>query len=137
MKFSSSSLSDAAICMRKYRYRHKEHLILKPHLQSQALRRGIHIHKALEEHHRGRDWRRPLWDMRDWATEHGIPDDEADALMSECCDIMEGYVDYWGKTWPDDPWEAVAAEEALTVETPAGDTLQATIDTLVRTKRGL
>jgi PD-(D/E)XK nuclease superfamily len=135
LSLSTTAFNDAATCLRRYEYRHRLKLVPKPPNVGIALRRGIWLHAALEEYHKGRNWLERLDAMRDWATEHGVDDDQVEALEREVYGIIAGYIAYWEEHG--EKWEIVAVEEPVEIAFPTlGLRLTATLDTVVRRPDG-
>lgn len=128
MLLSSTAYSDASACLKRYQYRWVDKLINKPKDLGVPLRRGIWIHKCLEDYHQGKNWAWALDIMRDWALEHGVDETKVQEVRNEVLDIMHGYIDYWqGKQH----WEVLGAEIPIKMMFNANDGIRATTDLAV------
>jgi PD-(D/E)XK nuclease superfamily protein len=130
LSLSSTSVVAALKCLKAWDYRHNLHLVARPDRVSIPLRKGIWLHACLEEIHRGRGWGHTLTQMADWATDHGVAQEQVDKISSEVVRIINGYLDYW-KANERYSLTPIAAELPLSYALPSGDVLTATIDTLV------
>lgn len=124
MLLSSTMYADASMCLKRFEYRWVDQLVRRPQHVGAALRRGIWLHKCLEEYHGGRDWLLALRDMMTWAAEHGVDSDKAFDIAREVEDIMRGYIDFW----PSDYWQVLGSEVPIVLETGPDSGLRATID---------
>ena len=127
LSISSTGLSDAATCLAKYRYHLVDHLISRPENISKPIRRGIWLHRCLQDHHCGRDWQKSLARLMGQALEWKLDADAMQEIYDECRLLMLSYVGFWR----DDNWKIVADEQEY--RATFGDVeLRATIDTAVR-----
>lgn len=133
MRLSTSSLNEAAQCLKRYEYHHIDHLVPKPSRLPAAMRRGTWLHRAIEAYHQGKNPQEALKPMVEWALNHGIEQEQIQEMFKDVSRIFNGYVQYW-KTQPD-PWEFVLAERPLLIEGKT-HTLQATVDLVVKDRLG-
>lgn len=133
MRLSSSQYLSASTCMKQFEYAHVERLAVKPSRVRDALRRGTWIHRALEVYHQGGDWKVALLSLYEWAVEHGVDIEQAQGLVDEVEDIINGYTDFWSKNG--ERWTCELAEESL--EASFGShAISARLDLLVKTPTG-
>lgn len=107
---------------------------LKPKSLSKPLRRGTWLHRLLEFHHTGRDWRAEHQRLTQKFGE--LFDEERERLGDlprECAQIMRSYL--WH--YKDDPWKVLEAEFTLECELPDGTLFRCKIDLLVENQFGL
>lgn len=128
MLLSSTSISDASGCLKKYQYRWVDGLVPHPKNVSTAMRRGIWLHRCLEEYHKGGEWRVALMDLHEWAMEHGVDGEKILEIHHECERIMESYIDFW----PAQAWTVLGTEVPIKLDFGDGSGVRATIDFAVR-----
>jgi hypothetical protein len=107
---------------------------LKPKRHGKPLKRGTWLHKLLEVHYNGEDWREEHAKLS--AQFDKLMDEEKDHygdLPRECARIMKGYL--WH--YKDDPWKVLEVEFVLEVTLPDGTLYRAKIDLLVENQYGL
>ena len=138
VSLSTSSYNTAAQCLKRYEYRNVHNLVPRPRDQKAALRRGIWIHRLLEVYYSGQgEWEIELFALEQWAREHGVEEKAINEVSTETRTIFENYLNFWAKNGTaDDQWEPVAQEQAITVSLN-GLEIRATIDLIVRNRRGL
>lgn len=136
MLFSSTMLADAAICLKRFEYRWVNKLVKRPQQVGTALRRGIWLHRCLELHHQGKSWQDEVRKMARWGVSNGVPVEDVKALVVECADIMQGYIDYWAKEEREHgAWKVIAAEDPVTF-TIGTQEYRTTIDLVIQDHRG-
>lgn len=129
MKLSTTTVSTASRCLKKYEYRYKDGLIPKAANVSLAMRKGTWIHKALEEFSLGRGWKATVDAFYQWAMENGVkPEDITETVMTLEL-VIPAYIQHWQKNGK--LWETVSTEQKMEVEIK-GHQFQATIDLLVK-----
>lgn len=132
---STTALSDAALCLKRYEYRHVDHLAPRPSDLNPRIRRGLWIHRALEFHAAGKQWQEGLADCAVWAQSHGVEQERVDEMLRECAVILTRYFNYYEQQ-PYWRWTYDAHEIKLVHTTPSGVVLQATADAIVRWRGG-
>lgn len=138
LKLSSSAFRDAATCLKKYEYRWVDGIVPIPQRQSEALRKGLWLHRALELHDHGEHWKAEVDHMAAWAVEHGVDEAKAWDLAALVDRIASEYVRYWDNMEHayHDRWTLVSTETELEFEPSPGVKLTATVDCLKRDQRG-
>ena len=114
----------------EFKYVHR----LKPRLLGKPLRRGTWIHKLLEEHHDGRDWRAMHKKLS--AQFNQMFDEEKDFygdMPTEIFRIMRSYE--WH--YRDDPWTVHETEFQIETEFPDGTIYRGKVDALIENQFGL
>jgi hypothetical protein len=134
VSLSSSAYNTAATCLKRFEYAYVDKIVPKPGRIPKAMRRGTWIHRCLEFHDSGLDWRTELISMEQWAVSNGLPGDVADEIKAEVDEIVTGYIAYWSTH--SEPMVNVATEYEVKV-TVGGHTFSATIDRLVRAPGGI
>lgn len=135
VSLSTSAFNCYSQCPKRYEYQHVDHLVPVPRNVRPVIRRGIWIHAALEEYHKGNQWGLVLGKMSHWAEQHGVPEDQLNTIYREVDDIMQGYIAYWEKYGT--PYKTIATEKKLEWTTKSGDVLSATLDMLAEDRDGL
>lgn len=116
-------------CPNQFRYKYIERL--KPKVQGRPLREGTWMHKLLETHYKGGDWK----------TAHKILTAKFDKMFEEervdmptlpddCYRLMQSYL--WH--YKNDDWEVLEVEFVVECELPNGLIYRGRIDMLVREK---
>lgn len=137
MVYSTTMLSDAAICLKRYQYRWEEHLVKRPVQVGVALRRGIWLHRCLEMYHQGYPYQEEIRKMARWGLTHGVDKEQLKALVVECNEIMLGYIDYWAaEVRQHGAWKVLAAEDPVIFDVE-GEEFRATIDLVIQDHRGI
>jgi hypothetical protein len=139
LALSSSALRDAASCLKKYEYRWVDKIVPLPRNQSEALRKGLWLHRALELHDHGQPWLEELRRMADWAIEQGADSEKVADLFALVDNLSTEYVRYWNAHTEMDgyaPWTLEATERTLSFEPSPGVKLTATVDCLKRDRHG-
>src|SRR5262249_18024375 len=137
LSFSTTAFNDAARCLKKYEYRWKENLVLKPRDTRPALRRGVWIHRCLQLWDDGSIWQTELAQMGKWAMDNGVPEEDTLQTMRETYELVQDYIAYWAGH-EESPGPYTTEETELKVEwCPAeGVKLTSTIDCLKRDRNG-
>src|SRR3954468_10067534 len=104
LSLSTTGISDAASCLHKYEQHFVDRLIPLPTKISRAMRRGIWLHRCLQDHHCGRDWSLSLTALEDQATGWGVED--AGEIADECLLYMRAYTQFYAR----DNWKVIADE---------------------------
>lgn len=125
MLLSSTMYADASYCLKRFSYRWIDHLVTKPRDMGVPLRRGIWLHKCLEEYHQGHNWISALVDMVEWASSHGVDEEKVQEIYAEVKDIMQGYIDFYASA---PTWEVLGAEIPFIKMFSATDGIRATTD---------
>src|SRR5687767_10673503 len=113
---------------------YKYHQRLKPRVLGRPLREGTWMHRLLEVHHKGGDWREEH--KRLSANFAKLFDEEkADIgdLPRDCARMMRSYLWHYAK----DPWIVHEVEFILEAEFPDGTIYRGKIDMLVENQYGL
>lgn len=134
MFLSSTSLADASKCLKAFDYKWNQRLAPRPRDFRPVMRRGIWLHKCLEEINRGNDWRAAITPMKAWGLEHGVDEAQLDEIEAETIEIIEGYLDYWSTRGGQ--WKAHAIELPLQLKL-GSHVLQATVDRIAENEQGL
>lgn len=132
---STTAYGEASTCLQKYYYHHVARLTPKPSDTRPALRRGIWIHKAIADYYHGKPWGEAIDALVTWATDRGVPQEEADTIAAECRSILDGYFSYWATRG--ERWEVLTVEEPMFLQVSPSLTLRATVDAIVRNKHGV
>lgn len=114
----------------EFKYVHR----LKPRLLGGPLKRGTWIHKLLEEHHAGRDWR--AMHKKLTAEFNRLFDEEKDFygdMPKEIATIMRSYE--WH--YRNDPWTVHETEFQIETEFPDGTVYRGKVDALIENQFGL
>ena len=137
LALSSSAFRDAAQCLKKYEYRWVDELVPLPKNQSEALRRGLWIHRCLECSDWGQDFEPELERMLEWAVAQQADEAKAYQLASEVSDLCQQYLRYWADN-PDSmgPWTLAGTEVPVEYSPTPGVKLSATVDCLKRDNAG-
>lgn len=119
-------------CSNQARYKYA--MRLKPKRHKKPLKRGTWLHKLLEAHYNGEDWKEQHQELTaEWDQ---LMDEEKDYygdLPRECARIMRAYMWHYKQ----DPWKVLEVEFVLEVELPDGTLYRAKIDLLVENQFGL
>lgn len=127
-----SSLKVMRRCPKQYDYKYIQRL--SPKLSTKPLERGTWMHKLLEEHHLGRDWRVMHTSLT--RKYEQLFDEEKDFygdLPTELAALMESYVWYY----EDDPWKVIETEYTIEAELPNGVVYRGKVDALIEDQYGL
>lgn len=127
-----SALKTFRRCPKQYDYKYVQRLA--PKRVSKPLERGTWMHKLLEEHHSGRDWRIAHNDLTRKFAE--LLDEEKDYygdLPAELATLMESYCWYY----EDDPWKVVETEFTIETELPNGVIYRGRVDCIIEDQYGL
>lgn len=119
-------------CPKQTQYKYA--MRLQPKVSSKPLTRGTWIHKLLEEHYKGNDWREEH--QRQCARFEELFDEERDELGDlprEILGIMEAY--FWH--YKEHDWKVLETEFTLETKWPDGSIYRAKIDLLVEDQYGL
>lgn len=137
LRLSTTKASEAFECLKKYDYHENLKLIPKPKNVKRAMRKGIWIHSCLEVKSKGGNWQGRLFDLADWALEHGIDEDTVNTLGAEVRAVMSGHDEYWDR-YPGLAITPTLTEQELTLDVPALDLqLSATLDVLGEYRGGI
>ncbi len=131
LSLSSTAIADAAACLKRYQYHFVDRIVPKPAFISKPVRRGIWLHRGLQDLHTGTDWQKTLVALYGWAEKHGVPTDDCQEIYDEARLLLHGYEAYYGKS----DWTPIATETQYAGV--FGDVeLRATIDFLGKTRYG-
>lgn len=131
---SSTSLADASSCLKKYSYKWEDRLSSRPRDFRPVMRRGVWIHKCLEEFYKGNDWKAAITPMKGWGLARGVEQEQLDTIEAETVEIVEGYIDYWATRGGE--WKTIGCEIPLQLKF-GSHTLQATVDRIAENNLGL
>lgn len=114
----------------EFKYVHR----LKPRLLGSPLKRGTWIHKLLEEHHAGRDWRAMHKKLvAQFATLFDEEKEYYGDMPNEIFHLMSSYE--WH--YRNDPWKVHETEFQIETEFPDGTTYRGKVDALIENQFGL
>lgn len=134
---STTAFNDAAACLKRYHYRWVEHLIPRPSEVKSVMRRGTWIHRCLELTDKGKAWLPELDAMAQWALDNNVPEEDVQSTYNEVRSIVFDYIAYWeGHEEYPGPYETIATEIPFTWTPRKGRTIKATLDRIVKDKRG-
>src|SRR5215831_3451519 len=137
LALSTSAFRDAAQCLKKYEYRWVDELVPLARNQSEALRRGLWIHRCLEMSDWGQDFQPELERMLEWAIGQQVDSAKAYTLASEVSDLCNEYLRHWSEE-PDPmgPWQLAGTEVPVQFQPTEGVKLTATVDCLKKDNQG-
>lgn len=128
MLLSSTMYADYSQCLKRGSYRWVDKLVKRPQNVSVPLRRGIWLHRCLEDYHGGRDYLGSIHEMQAWGADHGVDPEKLQEIADECDRIMRGYIDFW----PANSWQTLGSEIPIVLDTGDGNGIRATIDVAVK-----
>ncbi len=132
LELSTGGYGHASTCLRRYFYSQVERLVPRPVDLPMKMRRGIWVHRALQDHHSGKNWSLALFDFQAYAADHNL---DVASITQDIIDMMTGYVEFY-KDRPQ--WECLSFEEPFYLDIPSADLrLRATVDAVVRDRRGV
>jgi PD-(D/E)XK nuclease superfamily len=123
LSVSSTGLSDASVCLKRYEYHFRDRLTMPYDQVPRAMRVGIWIHRALQDHHTGRDWQKGLAALLGWALAQGLDGQDLQSIYDDVRLTMTSYTRFYD----DRRWRVLGAEEEFRT-TLGGIELRATND---------
>lgn len=133
---STTAYSEASVCLKRFEYHQRHHLVTRPSGLSPRIRKGVWIHRALDAHGKGEYWMDALSECSTWAKDHGVPEEDRFAIFDECERILQGYFAYW-EQHPRWKWQVVTSEEPIEYAVSNSLTIRATVDKIVKWRGGL
>lgn len=131
LSLSSTAISDAATCLKKYEDHFEDRIVPRPEKISRAIRRGIWLHRCLQDHHTGKDWQKSLARLLGQALNWHLDEEAMQEIYDECRLLMISYQHYYTE-----PLGEPVADEQEYRWTFGGVELRATVDLAVRDARG-
>lgn len=125
LSLSTTGVADAAACLKKYQYHMVDKIISRPENISRPIRRGIWLHRCLQDLHTGKDWGVSLNKLCAQTIGWNLDGTLMQDIYDECRLLILGYIEHYYQ----DNWRPIAVEQEY--RAVFGDVeLRATIDLL-------
>jgi hypothetical protein len=134
LQLGTTAFSHASKCLKAYYYSQVCKLVKKPADISPRMRKGIWLHKCLQEYHSGRDWEVALGELVTWVLDRHVPEEAVAKMEAEVRRLFEQYLAYWAPR--EVPWKVLVSEKEYYIDLPGDVRISATLDAVIEDHRG-